>query len=145
MCRRKFCKPPCARIRNISRCAIRKTGKLANRFALVANMVARDGGKEIVAGNERVLRARLSDAKFFWDQDRKRTLESRVDDLKSIVFHAKLGTQYERVKRIEALAGEIARKIGAGLPSRCKARRARDCAKPISRPASSASFPNCKA
>jgi glycyl-tRNA synthetase beta chain len=90
-------------------------GKLANRFALVANMVAEDGGKEIIAGNERVLRARLSDAKFFWDQDRKRSLESRVDDLKAIVFHAKLGTQYERVERIEALAGEIAEKIGAGL------------------------------
>ncbi|HEY8948956.1 MAG TPA: glycine--tRNA ligase subunit beta [Rhizomicrobium sp.] len=92
-----------------------KTGKMAARFAVVANMVAEDGGKEIIAGNERVLRARLSDAKFFWDQDRKRTLESRVDDLKNIVFHAKLGTQYERVERIEALAGEIAEKIGAGL------------------------------
>ena len=92
-----------------------KTGKMANRFALVANMVAEDGGQEIIAGNERVLRARLSDAKFFWDQDRQRTLESRVDDLKNIVFHAKLGTQYERVERIEALAGEIAEKIGAGL------------------------------
>jgi glycyl-tRNA synthetase beta chain len=96
-------------------------GKLANRFALVANMVAEDGGKEIIAGNERVLRARLSDAKFFWDQDRKRSLESRVDDLKAIVFHAKLGTQYERVERIEALAGEIAGKIGADP---VKARRA---------------------
>ena len=93
-----------------------KTGKMANRFALVANMIASDGGKEIVAGNERVLRARLSDAKFFWDQDRKRTLESRVDDLKNIVFHAKLGTQYERVERIEALASEIAEKIGADVP-----------------------------
>jgi glycyl-tRNA synthetase beta chain len=90
-----------------------KTGKMANRFALVANMVAEDGGKEIVAGNERVLRARLSDAKFFWDEDRKRTLESRVADLKGIVFHAKLGTQYERVERIAKLAGEIARNIGA--------------------------------
>ncbi|HXR95303.1 MAG TPA: glycine--tRNA ligase subunit beta, partial [Rhizomicrobium sp.] len=90
-----------------------KRGKMANRFALVANMVAEDGGKEIVAGNERVLRARLSDAKFFWDEDRKRTLESRIADLKGIVFHAKLGTQYERVERIAQLAGEIARKIGA--------------------------------
>jgi glycyl-tRNA synthetase beta chain len=90
--------------------ALRKSGKegLANRFAVVANMIARDGGREIVTGNERVLRSRLSDAKFFWDQDRKRTLESRVDDLKNIVFHAKLGTQYERVERIKALAGEIA-------------------------------------
>jgi glycyl-tRNA synthetase beta chain len=88
---------------------------LVNRFAFVANMVARDGGKEIVTGNERVLRSRLSDAKFFWDQDRKRTLESRVDDLKNIVFHARLGTQYERVELIEALAGEIAAKIGADV------------------------------
>ncbi len=92
-----------------------KTGKMANRFALVANMVAKDGGKEIVAGNERVLRARLSDAKFFWDEDRKHTLESRVEKLKGIVFHAKLGTQAERVARIEKLAGEIAAKIGADV------------------------------
>ncbi len=98
-----------------------KTGKMANRFALVANMVAKDGGKEIVAGNERVLRARLSDAKFFWDEDRKHTLESRVEKLKGIVFHAKLGTQFERVERIEALAGEIAAKIGADVT---KAKRA---------------------
>src|SRR4051812_22620628 len=92
-----------------------KTGKMANRFALVANMIASDGGKEIVAGNERVLRARLSDAKFFWDEDRRHTLESRVEKLKGIVFHAKLGTQYERVTRIEKLAGEIAAKIGADV------------------------------
>jgi glycyl-tRNA synthetase beta chain len=103
-----------------------KTGKMANRFAVVANMVAEDGGKEIIAGNERVLRARLSDAKFFWDQDRQRTLASRVDDLKNIVFHAKLGTQYERVERIEALAGEIAEKIGADV---VKAKRAARLAK----------------
>ncbi len=81
---------------------------MANRFVVVSNMVAADGGKEIVAGNERVLRARLSDAKFFWDQDRHAKLADRVDALKGIVFHAKLGTQYERVERIEALAGEIA-------------------------------------
>jgi glycyl-tRNA synthetase beta chain len=92
-----------------------KTGKMANRFALVANMIAKDGGKEIVAGNERVLRARLSDAKFFWDEDRKHTLESRVEKLKGIVFHAKLGTQFERVTRLEKLAGEIAGKIGADV------------------------------
>jgi glycyl-tRNA synthetase beta chain len=95
--------------------------RLAPKFVVVSNMIAEDGGKEIVAGNERVLRARLSDAKFFWDQDKKRTLESRIDDLKNIVFHAKLGTQYERVERIEALAGEIAEKIGADVE---KARRA---------------------
>ncbi len=103
-----------------------KTGKMANRFALVANMVAKDGGKEIVAGNERVLRARLSDAKFFWDEDRKHTLESRVEKLKGIVFHAKLGTQFERVERIEKLAGEIAGKIGADVE---KAKRAARLAK----------------
>lgn len=88
-------------------------GKLANRFVVVANNVARDGGKTIVAGNERVLRGRLADAKFFWDQDRKSTLESRVPGLKQIVFHAKLGTQAERVERIVKLAGEIAKAIGA--------------------------------
>src|SRR4029077_13564063 len=98
-----------------------KTGKFANRFAMVANMTSKDGGAQIVAGNERVLRARLSDAKFFWDQDRKRTLESRVNDLRKIVFHAKLGTQFERVERIEALAGKIAEKIGANVT---KAKRA---------------------
>src|SRR5258705_4523145 len=100
-----------------------KTGKLARRFALVSNMAAEDGGKEIVAGNERVLRARLSDAKFFWDQDRKRSLESRVNDLKDIVFHAKLGTQLERVQRIEALAGEIAKIIGADVEKSKRAAR----------------------
>ena len=98
-----------------------KTGKLANKFVVISNMITKDGGKNIVAGNERVLRARLSDAKFFWDQDKKRTLESRVAELKQIVFHAKLGTQFERVERIEALAGEIAKLIGA---DETKARRA---------------------
>ncbi len=95
--------------------ALRTSGKegLANRFAVVANMIARDGGKEIVTGNERVLRSRLSDAKFFWDQDRKRTLESRVQDLENVVFHADLGTQFERVERIEMLTGKIAKLIGA--------------------------------
>jgi len=100
-----------------------KTQRLANRFALVSNMIAKDGGKEIVAGNERVLRARLSDAKFFWDEDRKHTLESRVEKLKGIVFHAKLGTQFERVQRIEKLAGEIAVKIGADVEMTKRAAR----------------------
>ncbi len=87
----------------------RKDGALASRFVVVANTVARDGGKAIVDGNERVLRARLSDAKFFWDQDRKTTLEARLPALKGIVFHAKLGTQAERVERIARLANQIAR------------------------------------
>ena len=90
-----------------------KDGSLASRFVVVANTVARDGGKVITAGNERVLRARLSDAKFFWDQDRKTRLEERLPALKGIVFHAKLGSQAERVERIARLAGEIAKVTGA--------------------------------
>jgi glycyl-tRNA synthetase beta chain len=89
----------------------KEDGALANRFIVVANNVARDGGATIVDGNERVLRARLADAKFFWDRDRKQSLESRLPALKGIVFHAKLGTQAERVERIVKLAGEIARLV----------------------------------
>ena len=89
-----------------------KSGKMANRFALVANMIAEDGGQQIIAGNERVLRARLSDAKFFWDEDRKRSLDSRLENLERIVFHAKLGSQYERTERIAELASEIAKLRG---------------------------------
>ena len=83
-------------------------GALANRFVVVANNVARDGGRTIVEGNERVLRARLADAKFFWDLDRKTRLEERLPALKDIVFHARLGTQAERVQRIAALATAVA-------------------------------------
>ena len=85
----------------------RKDGAFANRFVVVANNVARDGGVTIVGGNERVLRSRLSDAKFFWDQDRKLTLEQRLPRLKDIVFHAKLGSQADRVTRLEILAEKI--------------------------------------
>lgn len=104
-------------IKNNQKCfALRdKTGKLANRYLLVSNMVATDGGKMIVAGNNKVIAARLSDAKFFWDQDRKTRLEDLLPKLDSITFHAKLGSQGERVKRIEALAGEIARTIKADV------------------------------
>jgi glycyl-tRNA synthetase beta chain len=91
----------------------RKDGALANRFVVVANNVAKDGGATIRDGNERVLRARLSDAKFFWDQDRKTTLESRLPALAGVVFHAKLGTQAKRVERIARLAADIAKAIGA--------------------------------
>ena len=90
-----------------------RTGKLANRFLLTSNLIARDGGKTIVGGNERVVRARLSDAKFFWETDQRVRLEERLDKLKSIVFHERLGTQYERVERIAALAKELAPVIGA--------------------------------
>ncbi len=88
-------------------------GTPAPKFIVVANQVSEDGGQAIVAGNERVLRARLSDARFFWDQDRKITLESRADDLKDIVFHAKLGTVADKVQRVASLAGFLADKVGA--------------------------------
>ena len=83
-------------------------GALAERFLLVANMETADQGEAIIAGNERVLRARLSDAQFFWDQDRKRRLSDRVEDLRHMVFHAKLGTLAQKVDRTIALAREVA-------------------------------------
>lgn len=86
-------------------------GKLAARFIFVANTEARDGGAEIVKGNERVLRARLSDAKFFWDQDRKSRLDSRVQGLGDRIFHAKLGSDLERVVRIRELAKLVSKYI----------------------------------
>ncbi|EIM26082.1 glycine--tRNA ligase subunit beta [Microvirga lotononidis] len=89
------------------------TGTLANKFLLTSNLIAADGGKTIVGGNERVVRARLSDAKFFWETDQRMKLEDRLEKLKSIVFHEKLGTQYERVERIAALAKELAPIVGA--------------------------------
>jgi glycyl-tRNA synthetase beta chain len=98
-------------IRNNQKCFVLRdvsTARLANKFILVANMAATDGGKAIVAGNERVIRARLSDAKFFWDSDLKVPLEERLPKLKQIVFHEKLGTQHERVERIARLARELA-------------------------------------
>jgi glycyl-tRNA synthetase beta chain len=83
-------------------------GKLAPRFVMVADMETADNEATIVAGNERVLRARLADAKFFWDQDRRRTLAERAPELAGIVFHAKLGTLDAKADRIQALAVEIA-------------------------------------
>ncbi len=102
-------------IKNNQKCFCLKTadGKLANKYLLVANIIPRDGGAEIIRGNNKVIAARLADAKFFWDQDRKVKLEDQLVKLDEITFHAKLGSQGERVKRIEALAGEIARTIGA--------------------------------
>ena len=86
-------------------------GSMVNAFLVVSN-IASDEPSAIVGGNERVLRARLADAKFFYDQDRKRTLESRVDGLKTVVYHHKLGSQYERMQRVETLAGTIAESLG---------------------------------
>ncbi|MBR0666214.1 glycine--tRNA ligase subunit beta [Roseomonas hellenica] len=88
-------------------------GRAAPRFALAANIAASDGGAAIAAGNERVLRARLSDARFFWDQDRKQRLEDFLPKLDAVVFHARLGTQGQRVARLEKLAALIATRIGA--------------------------------
>jgi glycyl-tRNA synthetase beta chain len=84
------------------------TGFLVPHFVTVANVEAADGGKTIAAGNAKVLSARLSDARFFWDEDQKTRLEARLEKLKGVTFHAKLGTMHERVERIVALAGELA-------------------------------------
>lgn len=101
--------------------ALDAAGTMAPRFIVVANTETVDGGKAIVAGNERVLRARLSDAKFFWDQDRKTKLEARVPALEKITFHAKLGTVAEKVTRVQLLAAEIARTIGADVDAASRA------------------------
>ena len=118
-----------ATIRNNQKCFVvsdPKTKKLTNKFILTANIEASDGGKQIVAGNERVIRARLSDAKFFYETDLKTKLEDRLPKFDSIVFHEKLGTQGERIKRIERLAAEIAPLVGADVE---KAKRAAHLAK----------------
>ena len=82
--------------------------KLANRFLMVSNLVATDGGAEIIAGNEKVIRARLSDAKFFYEQDLGRHLEPMHFELKGITFHEKLGTQWDRMERMTELARWLA-------------------------------------
>jgi glycyl-tRNA synthetase beta chain len=113
-----------ATIRNNQKCFVLRdpqTAKLVNKFILVANEEATDGGKAIVAGNERVIRARLSDAKFFYETDLKTRLEDRLPRFEHIVFHEKLGTQAERIARITALAGELAPLVGADV---AKAERA---------------------
>jgi glycyl-tRNA synthetase beta chain len=100
-------------------------GKLLPKFLIVSNLKTTDSSN-IVRGNERVLRARLADAKFFFDQDRKSRLEARVEKLGSVVYHNKLGTQLQRVQRISKLAGEIAGLLGADVD---KAERAGRLAK----------------
>lgn len=90
-----------------------KSGAFANRFGVIANMVTKDKGKAIVAGNERVLSARLSDAKFFWDQDREQPLASRVEKLQERVFQASLGTVLDKTKRLVKLAGHLAELLKA--------------------------------
>jgi glycyl-tRNA synthetase beta chain len=118
-----------ATIRNNQKCFVlrnAKTGKLVNRFILVSNTEAKDGGKAIIAGNERVIRARLSDAKFFYETDLKVKLEDRLPKFKGIVFHEKLGTQAERIERIEKLAEALAPLVNADP---AKAKRAARLAK----------------
>jgi glycyl-tRNA synthetase beta chain len=118
-----------ATIRNNQKCFVLRdprTEKLANKFILTANIEASDGGKAIIAGNERVIRARLSDAKFFYETDLKTKLEDRLPKFDSIVFHEKLGTQGARIKRIERLAAEIAPLVGADVE---KTKRAAHLAK----------------
>jgi glycyl-tRNA synthetase beta chain len=118
-----------ATIRNNMKCFVvseSNTAKLTNKFILTANIEASDGGKAIVAGNERVIRARLSDAKFFYESDLKLKLEDRLPKFDNIVFHEKLGTQAERIRRIERLAAEIAPLVGADVE---KAKRAAHLAK----------------
>jgi glycyl-tRNA synthetase beta chain len=113
-----------ATIRNNQKCFVLRDGahaKLVNKFILVSNIEAEDGGAAIVAGNERVIRARLSDAKFFYETDLKTRLEDRLPKFEHIVFHEKLGTQAERIERIERLAGELAPLVGADVE---KAKRA---------------------
>ncbi|MGB5901848.1 MAG: glycine--tRNA ligase subunit beta [Xanthobacteraceae bacterium] len=115
-----------ATIRNNQKCFVvndPNTGKLANRFILVANIEASDGGAAIIAGNERVIRARLSDAKFFYETDLKTRLEDRLPKFDGIVFHEKLGTQAERIARIERLAAEIAPLVGADVEKTKRAAR----------------------
>lgn len=115
-----------ATIRNNQKCFVvrdPKTGKLAPRFILTANIEASDGGKAIVAGNERVIRARLSDAKFFYETDLKTKLEERLAKFDGIVFHEKLGTQAERIARIERLAAELAPLVGADVAKTKRAAR----------------------
>src|SRR5262249_4832820 len=113
-----------ATIRNNQKCFVLRdpaTAKLTNKFILVSNIEAADGGHAIIAGNERVIRARLADAKFFYVTDLKTRLEDRLPKFGQIVFHEKLGTQAERIARIEALAGHIARLLDADV---AKAERA---------------------
>ena len=88
-------------------------GQLAPKFIVVANLEAADGGKKIAEGNSRVLSARLNDARFFWDNDRKIKLEDRFDKLGNIVFHEKLGSVKDKAERVMALAKELAPKVGA--------------------------------
>ena len=133
-----------ATIRNNQKCFVLrdpKTAKLAPKFILVANIEAEDGGKEIVAGNERVIRARLSDAKFFYETDLKTRLEDRLAKFDHIVFHEKLGTQAERIARIESLAAALA---PSSAPTWRRQGARRGWRRPTCSPKWSANFRSCR-
>jgi len=102
-----------------------KNGKLMNRFLLVSNLQTADPS-HIIHGNERVLRARLSDAEFFYKQDQKATLESRLPKLEHVVYHNKIGSQAQRIDRLQTIAAHIAEQLGA---DRATAERAARLAK----------------
>ena len=102
----------------------RRDGTLASRFIMVANITAPDGGDAVRAGNERVLRARLHDARFFWDQDRQERLDSRMPRLDNVVFHARLGSLGDKARRLESLAAAVTEFIpGAAAPEAARAAR----------------------
>ena len=106
-----------------------RSGFLAPHFVTVANIEATDGGTTIAKGNAKVLSARLSDARFFWNEDLKTPLEDRLEKLKGVTFHAKLGTMYQRVERIAALADELAPFVRDDAETRAKAALAARLAK----------------
>jgi glycyl-tRNA synthetase beta chain len=89
-------------------------GKLTNKFLIVSNIAPTDASA-VIGGNERVVRPRLADAKFFFDQDRKKTLESRIEGLKKVVYHNKLGSQWDRMQRVRKIAESIAMVIDPTL------------------------------
>jgi glycyl-tRNA synthetase beta chain len=115
------------------------TGKLANRFLMVSNLIPADGGGEVVHGNEKVIRARLSDARFFWERDLERKLEPMHFELKGITFHEKLGSQWDRMERITELSRQIAGSVDA--EPELAGRAAQLCKADLV----SGSFPSCRA
>ncbi len=105
-----------------------KNGAMSDKFLITANMITEDGGKAVIAGNERVLRARLADGRFFWDQDRKKPLSEWAKGLAGVIFHAKIGTIAEKVERVKKLAVSLAghvqgadKKLVEKAASLCKA------------------------
>ena len=118
-----------------------RSGKLANKFLLVTNLQARDGGKEIIAGNEKVIRARLSDAKFFWEQDLKKPLDEMAVALGGITFHEKLGA---RRSAWSGWPSWRSRSPVRWMPTRRMRAARRSSPRPIWCRAWSASSPSCR-